>query len=218
MLLVTSWVPRAASCTLREISSVAARCCSTAEAIAAAIWLICSIVAPMPWIASTALLVVDWMAPIWPAISSVAVAVCPARFFTSVATTAKPLPASPARAASMVAFRASRFVCRAIEVMRSSTLPIFSPAAAWSRTVASVRFACSTARAAISAHCATRLAISWSDADSSSLAPAFRDSGRTRLQCATSGKAHRTGERARPVEANSMIIRRIRGDGAQGRI
>jgi hypothetical protein len=35
-----------------------------------------------------------------------------ARFFTSAATTAKPLPASPARAASMVAFNASRLVYR----------------------------------------------------------------------------------------------------------
>ncbi|EDP62983.1 hypothetical protein BAL199_19061 [alpha proteobacterium BAL199] len=34
--------------------------------------------------------------------------------FTSEATTAKPLPASPARAASMVAFSASRLVCSAI--------------------------------------------------------------------------------------------------------
>ncbi len=35
------------------------------------------------------------------------------RDLTSDATTAKPLPAVPARAASMVALRARRFVCRA---------------------------------------------------------------------------------------------------------
>ena len=46
--------------------------------------------------------------------SSVAFAVSCASSFTSLATTAKPLPASPARAASMVAFSASRFVCSAI--------------------------------------------------------------------------------------------------------
>ena len=46
----------------------------------------------------------------WAAISSVDRAVCPARPFTSEATTAKPLPASPARAASIVAFSASRLV------------------------------------------------------------------------------------------------------------
>ena len=54
------------------------------------------------------------MAPTWPAISSVALAVCPASDLTSEATTAKPLPASPARAASMVALSASRLVWPAI--------------------------------------------------------------------------------------------------------
>ena len=39
--------------------------------------------------------------------SSVALVVCWDRFFTSAATTANPLPASPARAASIVAFNAS---------------------------------------------------------------------------------------------------------------
>ena len=34
-----------------------------------------------------------------------------ASFFTSSATTAKPLPTSPARAASIAAFRASKFIC-----------------------------------------------------------------------------------------------------------
>ncbi|GKT27762.1 hypothetical protein ADUPG1_004782, partial [Aduncisulcus paluster] len=41
---------------------------------------------------------------------------------TSAATTAKPLPCSPARAASMAAFKAKRLVCRAI----SSIIEIFS--------------------------------------------------------------------------------------------
>jgi len=45
----------------------------------------------------------------WP-ISPVALAVCSASAFTSEATTAKPRPASPARAASMVALSASKFV------------------------------------------------------------------------------------------------------------
>jgi methyl-accepting chemotaxis protein len=56
--------------------------------------------------------------------SSVARAVSLASSLTSLATTAKPLPASPARAASMVALRASRFVCCAIEVITLMTLPI----------------------------------------------------------------------------------------------
>src|SRR6267143_2059320 len=45
---------------------------------------------------------------------AVAFAVWLARLFTSEATTAKPLPASPARAASMVALSASRLVCEAM--------------------------------------------------------------------------------------------------------
>ncbi len=41
-----------------------------------------------------------------------------------MATTANPAPAWPARAASIVALRASRFVCSAIEVISLTTLPI----------------------------------------------------------------------------------------------
>lgn len=43
--------------------------------------------------------------------------------FTSFATTAKPLPAAPARAASIDAFSASRFVCRAMPSMSRATRP-----------------------------------------------------------------------------------------------
>ena len=58
------------------------------------------------------------------AISSVALAVCAASAFTSLATTAKPLPASPARAASMVAFSASRLVWPAMSLISRTTSPI----------------------------------------------------------------------------------------------
>ncbi len=61
--------------------------------------------------------------------SSVAAAVCLASSLTSVATTANPLPASPARAASIVAFRAKRLVCSAMSWMTSMTLPISLAAA-----------------------------------------------------------------------------------------
>src|SRR6185369_12588165 len=61
-------------------------------------------------------------------ISSVALAVCAASAFTSWATTAKPRPASPARAASMVAFSARRLVCSAMPVISLTTSPIL-PAA-----------------------------------------------------------------------------------------
>ena len=56
--------------------------------------------------------------------SSVAFAVSCASSLTSLATTAKPLPASPARAASIVAFSASRLVCSAMLVITLTTLPI----------------------------------------------------------------------------------------------
>ena len=57
-------------------------------------------------------------------ISSVAFAVWLASDLTSEATTAKPRPASPARAASMVALSASRLVCSAIAVISLTTSPI----------------------------------------------------------------------------------------------
>ena len=44
---------------------------------------------------------------------------------TSLATTAKPRPASPARAASIAALSASRFVCSAISLISSRISPIF---------------------------------------------------------------------------------------------
>ena len=58
-------------------------------------------------------------------ISSVAFAVRVASDLTSAATTAKPRPASPALAASMVALSASRLVCAAISLIRPMTSPIF---------------------------------------------------------------------------------------------
>jgi hypothetical protein len=50
----------------------------------------------------------------------------------------KPLPASPARAASMVALRASRLVCEAMSLIRSTTSPIFCEASTrpWTSSVA----------------------------------------------------------------------------------
>jgi hypothetical protein len=53
--------------------------------------------------------------------STAAVAVCRTSSLTSLATTAKPFPASPARAASIVALSARRFVCWAIDVMTLTT-------------------------------------------------------------------------------------------------
>src|SRR6266566_2523586 len=78
-------------------------------------------------------------------ISPVALAVCSASAFTSDATTAKPRPASPARAASMVAFNASRLVCPAMVLINSTTSPIRVAAFASSPTRSLVFRACSTA-------------------------------------------------------------------------
>ena len=75
----------------------------------------------VPWIeplASTVWRVACWIAVILAVMSSVARAVCEARLFTSCATTAKPRPASPARAASIVALSARRLVWPAMSRIR----------------------------------------------------------------------------------------------------
>ena len=96
-------------------------------------------------IASTAPVVDDCTARIWPAMSSVALAVCTASVLTSDATTAKPRPASPARAASMVALSASRLVWPAMSRMSLTTSPIFWAAAASASISPSVACASLTA-------------------------------------------------------------------------
>ena len=48
-----------------------------------------------------------------------------ASVLTSSATTANPLPCSPALAASIAAFNASKLVCSAIPLITSSTMLIF---------------------------------------------------------------------------------------------
>ena len=69
-------------------------------------------------------------------ISVVADAVLEARARTSSATTAKPRPCSPARAASIAAFRASRFVCSAMAEMTSRMVDT-SPVSRTSRSTRS---------------------------------------------------------------------------------
>ena len=103
-------------------------------------------VSPMPLIAVTALPVADWFADICAEISPVALAVWLASDLTSLATTAKPLPASPARAASIVALRARRLVWAAMSLISSTTSPILSAAMASSSTEALV---CSASCAAL---------------------------------------------------------------------
>ena len=71
----------------------------------------------------------------------------------------KPRPASPARAASIVALRASRFVCAAMLLMRSLTSPISSTDAERLSTASVIAFASLVAWLAIVAEFATRVAI-----------------------------------------------------------
>jgi hypothetical protein len=95
--------PVATSATLRLISTVVAVCSSTAAAIPVWVSLIWAMI-PLIWaMATTAAWVSAWIASMRVVIPAVAVAVSLASSLTSPATTAKPLPASPARAASMVA-------------------------------------------------------------------------------------------------------------------
>jgi hypothetical protein len=94
---------------------------------------------------------------------------------TSWATTANPLPASPARAASMVAFSASRLVCSATELMSLTTSPMRCAADDSSLMRASVSSACWTASPAIRLDCCTCRLISWIEAVISSVAEATEE-------------------------------------------
>jgi hypothetical protein len=110
----TALLPAAALATLSEISPVATSCCAMAPTTSE-VW---QLISCMRWviarIAATASPVELWTDEISRVISLVAFAVWTASDFTSDATTAKPRPASPARAASIVALSASRFVCSAM--------------------------------------------------------------------------------------------------------
>jgi hypothetical protein len=78
------------------------------------------------------------MLSIWVETSRVAWAVWIASCFTSAATTPKPRPASPARAASMAALSASRLVCPAMVEIRLTTAPIWPTACASEATLPEV--------------------------------------------------------------------------------
>src|SRR3979490_1113908 len=172
LLCETSLVPAAACCTLRAISRVAESCSSTAAAMVVAIALISRMVLLMPLIAVTQSPVADWIAATCPAISSVALAVWLASSLTSEATTANPLPASPARAASMVALSASRLVWPAMALISSTTSPIFWAASARRWIEALVDLARFTASPAALAAWPTWLPISVIELASSSAAAA----------------------------------------------
>ena len=160
----------AAAPMLRAISEVVAACSSTAAAMlvamAASLLMVCAI----EEISSTDFLVASWMAAICWEMSSVAREVWLASALTSDATTAKPRPVSPARAASMVALSASRLVCEAICEIRPTTDPMRSVASARERIDWLVRSASPTAARAMSTPLLACCPISLIEADSSSVA------------------------------------------------
>ncbi len=121
---VAAAVPASACRTLCEIIWVTAFCCSIACATALDDRLNRRIASVTSLIARDEPAVASWTSAIRAPISVVACAVFAARTFTSDATTAKPLPASPALAASIVALSARRFVCEAIVAMISTISPI----------------------------------------------------------------------------------------------
>ena len=118
--------PDAASAAARDISVVVAVCSSTAAEIEIWYSLIDPMISLIHPIDATAPEVSSWIASTLRAMSSVARAVSCASSLTSLATTAKPLPASPARAASIVALSARRFVCSAIAVIARSLVQVQS--------------------------------------------------------------------------------------------
>ena len=83
----------------------------------------------------TARAVSDWISVISSAIVRAARCDSSASWRTSSATTANPRPWSPARAASMAALSASRFVCSAIPVIVSTMPPMRSLRSPSSRIV-----------------------------------------------------------------------------------
>src|SRR5580692_4917941 len=86
---------------LSAISRVVMLCCWTAEAMLVDAFANSPIARVIEEISSTDRLVASWIAATCCEMSSVAREVWLASDFTSAATTAKPLPASPARAASI---------------------------------------------------------------------------------------------------------------------
>ena len=115
--------------------------------------------------------VAAWMPVIcWP-ISPVAFALLGQRLHFD-ATTAKPRPASPARAASMVALSASKLVWPAMVLISSTTSPMRLAAFDNSLTRSLVTRAWPTASVAIRADSWTWRLISLTDDDSSSVADA----------------------------------------------
>ena len=116
--------------------------------------LICCAPSPALLARSEASLLSPIRLPIWPSRSRMVSEICcvawrvaSARLFTSLATTAKPRPAVPARAASMVALSASRLVCFAIASIEPETFATCDRAEPTALSRASMRPTASTSSA-----------------------------------------------------------------------
>ena len=130
---VICWAAAAICSTRAAMSSTEAPICRNASRVCSTT-LAPSLVLRAPSSTTlTAFVVSSWIAPISPEISCAACWDSSASFLTSSATTAKPRPCSPARAASIAAFSASRLVCSAMPVIVATIAPICSDLAASSR-------------------------------------------------------------------------------------
>ena len=116
--------------------------------------LICCAPSPALLARSEASLLSPIRLPIWPSRSRMVSEICcvawrvpSARLFTSLATTAKPRPAVPARAASIVALSASRLVCFAIASIEPETFATCDRAEPTALSRASMRPTASTSSA-----------------------------------------------------------------------
>ncbi len=134
-------------------------------------------------------------------ISPVALEVWSARLFTSCATTAKPRPASPARAASIVAFSAKRLVCLATEEIRS-TISLMRPTAcvSWLTAVWVVSARSVASRATLAE------AEAWRST-SEMVAPSSSEAAATVLMESRTLKIELTAEWARVVFSDDVEVR-----------
>jgi hypothetical protein len=129
---------------------------------------------------------------------------------TSAATTAKPLPDSPARAASIAAFSASRFVCPEISLISSRISPIFcvrSPSDSARSEIAST-FSCMSCivSPARSAACDTDRTVSAIDPAVAASCRIVADVSATAADCSlVTAAAFRAAIRSSPATSPSTI-------------